>query len=344
MNVSRYKCSVLVVDDESKVLAVLAAQLAGEFEVLTAPTAARARAVLAECSVDIVVSDLQLPDESGLGLLDWVRRTAPRTARVLLTGASNLDFAVDAINQCQVHRLVLKPWRREDLLHALHTVSRVLVLERSHEQILDQLRRLNLELEQRIHTRTLELEQALLQVQQKNLLLEKMAATDPLTGLPNRRAIDRIARTELLRRARTPAPIALLMVDADYFGRINKQYSQTAGDHVLVWLSNLLQSSVRGSDCVGRVGGEEFLVVAPNTDPVGAEVLAERLRASVAAARTVYNGYDLALTISIGIAVADATAPVSYEQLRETAADALKEAKDAGRNRAVLRPLELPVA
>lgn len=343
MNVSRYKCSVLVVDDEPDVLALLANQLASEFEVLTAADAGRARAALAERSFEIVISDLQLPDESGLELLDWVRRTAPRTARVLLTGASQLDFVVDAINQCQVHRLVLKPWRGEDLLQSLHTVSRGLVLERSHEHILDELRRLNLELEQRIHARTLELEQALLQLQQKNLLLEKMAATDPLTGLPNRRAVDRIARAELLRRARAPGPIALLMVDADHFGRVNKQFSQTAGDHVLVWLSKLLQGSVRGSDSVGRVGGEEFLVVAPATDPAGAEVLAERLRTSVAAARTVYNGYDLALTISIGIAVADATAPVSYEQLRETAADALKEAKDAGRNRAVLRSLEVPV-
>jgi diguanylate cyclase len=343
MNVSRYKCSVLVVDDDPDVLAVLTAQLAGDFEVLTAPDAAPARAALAGRSFDIVISDLHLPDESGLDLLDWVRRTAPRTARVLLTGANRLDFVVDAINQCQVHRLVLKPWRAEDLLQALHTVGRTLILERSHEQILDELRRLNLELEQRIHTRTLELEQALLQLQQKNLLLEKMAATDPLTGLPNRRAIDRIARTELMRRARTPAPIALLMVDADHFGRFNKQYSQTAGDHVLVWLSRLLQSSVRGSDSVGRVGGEEFLVVAPNTDPAGAEVLAERLRTSVEAAHTVYNGYALALTISIGVAVAEGTSAVSYEQLREVAAAALKEAKDAGRNRAVLRALEVPV-
>lgn len=344
MNVSRFKCSVLVIDDEPKVLELLVAQLAGDFEVLTAPTVERARAVLTERSVEIVISDLHLPDGTGLELLDWVRRTSPRTARVLITGANQLDFAVDAINQCQVHRLVLKPWRAEDLLQALRTISRGLLLERSHEQLLEELRRLNLDLEARIHTRTLELEQALLQLQQKNLLLEKMAATDPLTGLPNRRAIDRIARTELLRRARTPAPIALMMIDADHFGRFNKQYSQTAGDHVLVWLAKLLQGSVRGSDSVGRVGGEEFVVVAPATDVAGAEVLAERLRAQVEAAHTVYNGHGLALTISIGLVITDAFTPVSYEQLREAAAGALKEAKDAGRNRSVMRMLEAPVA
>lgn len=342
MNVTRYRCSVLAVDDEPAILTILSAQLANDFEVLTAGTAERARAILAERSVDVVISDLQLPDESGLNLLDWVRRTVPRTARVLLTGAARVEDAVDAINHSGVHRLVLKPWRSEDLLQTLRTICRQLLLERSHEQLLDELRKLNLELEQRVHARTLELEQALLQLQQKNQLLEKMAATDPLTGLPNRRAIDRIARTEMQRRVRVPAPVAIVMIDADHFGRVNKSYSQTAGDQVLVWLAGLLQASVRASDSVGRVGGEEFLVVAPSTELGGAEVLTERLRANVATAQTTYGNQTLRMTISLGVAVADAGVPAGYEQLREIAAEALKEAKETGRNRAVIRVVTGP--
>jgi diguanylate cyclase (GGDEF)-like protein len=347
MNVTRYRCSVLAVDDEPAVLAILAAQLGADFEVLTAPSAERARAVLAERSVDVVLSDLTLPDESGLDLLDWVRRTVPRTARVLLTGTARMEDAVDAINHSQVHRLVLKPWRSEDLLQTLRTISRALLLERSHEQLLDELRKLNLELEQRVHTRTLELEQVLLQLQQKNQLLEKMAATDPLTSLPNRRAIDRIARTEMQRRVRLPAPVAVVMIDADHFGQVNKNYSQTVGDQVLVWLAGLFQSSIRSSDSVGRIGGEEFLVVAPATDLSGAEVLAERLRTTVEASRTVYTDRDnkshtIRMTISLGVAVADATTPAGYEQLREIAAEAMKEAKETGRNRAVIRVVAAP--
>src|SRR6478752_4962799 len=179
MNVTRYKCSVLVIDDEPAILAILQAQLAADFEVISAATAGEARAILAQRSVDVVLSDLQLPDESGLSLLDWIRRTVPRTARVLLTGTARMQDAVDAINHSQVHRLVLKPWRSEDLLQTLRTIGRGLLLERSHEQLLDELRKLNLELEQRVHTRTLELEQVLLQLQQRNQLLEKLAATDP---------------------------------------------------------------------------------------------------------------------------------------------------------------------
>ncbi len=344
MNVTRYKCSVLAVDDDPAILAILTGQLGGDFDVITACSAEQARVTLSKRSVDIVLSDLQLPDETGLSLLDWVRRTAPRTARVLITGTARMQDAVDAINHSQVHRLVLKPWRSEDLLQTLRAISRSLLLERSHEHLLDELRKLNLELEQRVQTRTQELEHALGQLQQANLILERMAATDPLTGLANRRAIDAIARKELQRRTRLPGPIAVLWIDADHFGRVNKDYSQIAGDQVLVWLAGILQSSIRTIDTLGRVGGEEFMVLAPGTDVVGAEALAERLRTSVEAAQTVYLGHTIRMTISIGVAVAEDGTPAGYEQLREIAAQTLKEAKEAGRNRAIIRLIPPPAA
>jgi diguanylate cyclase (GGDEF)-like protein len=98
-----------------------------------------------------------------------------------------------------------------------------------------------------------------------------------------------------------------------------------------------LQGAIREIDALGRVGGEEFMVVAPGTDADGALVLAERLRATVAAGRTRYRDRDIALTVSVGFAVAAAGTPVGYEALRETAAAALAEAKATGRNRCVIR-------
>jgi diguanylate cyclase (GGDEF)-like protein len=292
--------------------------------------------------VDILVSDLQLPDETGLSLLDWVRRTSPRTSRVLLTGTARLEDAVDAVNQTQVHRLVLKPWRAEDLIQTLRATARGLLLERSHEQLLDELRQLNLDLEQRVAERTRELEAALATIQQKNHILEKMALTDPLTQLPNRRAIDLIARKELLRRTRTPAPLAIGLIDADHFKEVNTLYTLPGGDHVLAWLAKLLNDSLRASDSLGRVGGEEFMVVAPATDGDGARVLAERLRANVEAGVTEYHGQPIRMTISVGFAVADSGSPAGYDHLREVAAEALKHAKESGRNRAVVRSIRPP--
>jgi diguanylate cyclase (GGDEF)-like protein len=342
MNVTRYKCSVLAVDDDPAILAILAAQLASSFEVLTVCSAEQARGVIAQRTVDILLTDLQLPDESGLGLLDWVRRTSPRTSRVLLTGTARLEDAVDAINHTQIHRLVLKPWRAEDLLQTLRAAARGLMLERSHEELLDELRKLNLELEQRVAERTRELEVALAQIQQKNRILEQMALTDQLTQVPNRRAIDLIARKELVRRTRSPGPLALGLIDADHFKRINTDYLQTGGDHVLAWLAKVLNDAIRASDSLGRVGGEEFMVVAPDTDTAGAEALGERLRSRVEEAGTDYHGQRIRVTVSIGFAVADIGTPVGYDQLREVAAATLKEAKDQGRNQCVVRTVGLP--
>ncbi|MBX9626398.1 MAG: diguanylate cyclase [Gemmataceae bacterium] len=337
MNVTRYKCSVLVVDDDPAVRAVLADQLAPDFEVATAGSVGEARGVMAGRSVDVLLTDLQLPDGSGLQLLDWARRTCPRTARVLLTGTARLEDAADAINHTQIHRLVLKPWRAEDLLQTLRAAGRSILLERSHEQLLDELRQLNQELERRVADRTRELEGVLAQVQQKTRILEQMALTDPLTQVPNRRAVDLIARKELLRRTRTPAPLAVGLVDADHFKRVNTDHLQTGGDFVLSWLARVLAEGVRATDSIGRVGGEEFMVVAPDTDPVGAAALGERLRSRVAAAPCDYHGRPVPVTISIGFAVAPAGTPAGFEQIREAAAAALKEAKDGGRDRCVVR-------
>lgn len=331
--------SVLVVDDEPAILTVLTEQLQAEFDVLPVNTAEQARAVLAARQIDIVLTDLQLSDGSGLHLLEWVQHAAPRAARVLLTGTASVEDAADAINCCRVHRLVLKPWRTEDLLVGLRELTSGLSLHRRHDELNAELRRLNAELERRVADRTAELEHAMQQLQMKNQILEKMALTDALTGLPNRRAIELIARKELLRRTRAPAPIAFGLVDADRFKDINSEYLLSGGDHVLTWLGHTLQGSVRATDALGRVGGEEFMIVAPGTDADGAEVLAERVRSTVEAGRTKFRDADIRVTVSVGFAVAEAGVPVGYDALREAAAVALAEAKNTGRNRSVIRPV-----
>jgi diguanylate cyclase (GGDEF)-like protein len=343
MNVTRYKCSVLVVDDDPGVLSVLVAQLGADFEVVTACTGEQARGVLARRTVDMILSDLRLPDESGLALLDWVRRASPRTSRVLITGTARLEDAAAAINRTQVHRLVLKPWRAEDLLQTLRSAASALFMERSHEQLLedfrranDDLRKVNDELERRVAERTRELEAALETVRSQ-------ALTDDLTGLPNRRAVKQAAYSELARRGRFLAPLALALVDADHFKQTNTDHGWSGGDHVLRWLAGVLQHSVRASvDAVGRWGGEEFLVVAPGTDAAGAAVLAERLRAAVEAEPTCYDGRPIKVTISLGLAVVDGPGPVAFRLLLRSAEDALREAKKAGRNRAVVRAFVPP--
>jgi diguanylate cyclase (GGDEF)-like protein len=257
----------------------------------------------------------------------------------MMTGLGRLEDAVDAINCGRVHHYLFKPWKADQLLHTMRQAARTYLLERSHTQLLEQLRRLNVELEHRVQTRTHELEDTNRQLQQKNLMLKKMALTDSLTGIPNRRAIERLAKQEIVRCTRYPSPLALGLVDADNFKQINSLHLLSGGDHVLTWLGQALAKAVRTVDTVGRVGGEEFMIVAPETDLEGATILGERVRQTIANGSTDYNGATIQITISVGIAVAPSGDSVRFDQLRHAAAAALNEAKSLGRNRCVLRLL-----
>lgn len=335
-------CSVLVVDDEAYIRNMLTAQLAADFEVLTAPSAAKAREILSSRDIDIVLSDQYLAGdapgpETGVQLLEWVRQRQPATVRILMTARASLEDAINAINHGQVHRFLIKPLDASFLLNTLRNAARTLLLERSHEQLLEELRRLNQELEQRVQQRTFQLEEANRQLQYKNSILERMALTDPLTALPNRRAMDRLVRTELQRRSRHPASLAIGVIDVDFFKNINTMYLLPGGDHVLVWLAQTLSNSLRTIDTVGRIGGEEFMVLAPGTGVEGAATLAERIRRCVADAYTDYNGQKIQITVSVGMAVADNGVTTSYDELKHLASTALGEAKDSGRNRCVIK-------
>src|SRR4051794_35317740 len=143
-----------------------------------------------------------MPRMAGVQLLEWVRRQHPKTVRLLMTGFAELEEAVEAINRGQVFRYIFKPWRSEELVATLNNAARTFLLERSHEQLLEELRQLNLDLEKRVAQRTKELEETNHELEQKNKMLEKLALTDPLTSLPNRRFMDRLAEGELRRRDR----------------------------------------------------------------------------------------------------------------------------------------------
>jgi diguanylate cyclase (GGDEF)-like protein len=329
----------LVVDDEPYILNTLAALLSNEFEVITADSGEAAQEVFARRQIDLILSDQRMPRMSGVQLLEWVRQNYPRTIRLLMTGFAELEEAVEAINRGQVFRYLFKPWHTEELLQVLSQAARTFLLEKSHEELLEELRQLNLALERRVQQRTRELEEANHELLQKNKMLEKLALTDPLTGLPNRRAMDRLAERELRRRDRYPSALSLGLIDVDHFKRINERYLLPGGDHVLMELGKSLTSSLRTVDFLGRIGGEEFLVVAPETNVAGATVLGERIRSSVEQHMFAYQESIIKVTISVGFAVADESVSGEYDHMKHVAAAALAEAKLTGRNRCIVHTL-----
>lgn len=333
---TRPKCSLLVVDDEPYILSTLTHLAGTDFQVLTADSPERAQRLFTDHTIDIILSDQRMPHSSGVELLEWVRQHSPKTVRLLMTGFAELEEAVDAINKSQVFRYIFKPWRTDELLDALHQAARTFELERSNEQLVEQLQQLNVELEQRVHDRTAELEETNHELEQKNKMLEKLALSDPLTGLPNRRAMDRLAERELRRRERYPSALAVALIDVDHFKQINAQYLLPGGDRVLVDLAKCLQGSLRSVDSLGRIGGEEFLAIAPETNLEGAAVLGERIRAAVEQCAFLYKEARIPVTVSVGLAVAEMGMYSDCEQMTHLAAAALAEAKMTGRNRCVV--------
>jgi diguanylate cyclase (GGDEF)-like protein len=328
-----------VVDDESSILTTLSHLLGGEFEVLTAESAEAAQTFFARREIDLVLSDQRMPRMSGVQLLEWVREHSPRTVRLLMTGFAELDEAVEAINRGQVLRYIFKPWRPDELRETLREAARTFQLERRNEELVEELRQLNLALEERVRQRTAELEEANHELEQKNKMLEKLALTDPLTGLANRRSMDRMTERELRRRDRYPSALALGLIDVDHFKQINANYLLPGGDRVLVELAKCLTGSLRSVDFLGRIGGEEFLVIAPETDAEGAAALGERIRSTVEQHVFTYKEHVIKVTVSIGFAVADQGAAADYELMKHVAAAALSDAKLTGRNRCLVRPV-----
>lgn len=177
------------------------------------------------------------------------------------------------------------------------------------------------------------------ELERKNRELERMneelrvrAITDALTGLANRAHGFARLEEELSRRRRTGAPLAVVLLDLDHFKRINDTRGHLTGDTVLVGFAGVLKAGLREHDLAARFGGEEFLLVLPETDGAGARAVAEKIRAAVAAHR--FPGLeDQPVTLSAGYAIQTGDDSLTLKDLLRLADEALYRAKAGGRNR-----------
>jgi diguanylate cyclase (GGDEF)-like protein/PAS domain S-box-containing protein len=162
--------------------------------------------------------------------------------------------------------------------------------------------------------------------------LENMATIDSLTGLPNRQAFMQRANNEFNRARRYARPLTVVMIDIDHFKAINDQYGHAAGDDVLRQAANICQSRLRGSDFMGRVGGEEFVLLLPDTPPTNAYYVAERMRTHLCETPIeLENGTTLNITASFGVAPMNEDES-DFDSLLERADEAMYHAKHEGRN------------
>jgi diguanylate cyclase (GGDEF)-like protein len=182
----------------------------------------------------------------------------------------------------------------------------------------------------------LERAQLLETVQLANVRLEGLATTDPLTGLHNRRHFQERMNQEVERAARYGLPLSCLMLDADNFKRVNDTWGHLTGDAVLRGISARMQQCVRRVDFVARYGGEEFVIILPQTGACGAVTEAERMRAAIGDAPIDTLTGPVSMTASIGVAEFDPKRMRTSDDLIGSADNALRRAKQLGKNRVVL--------
>jgi len=183
------------------------------------------------------------------------------------------------------------------------------------------------ELEARVEDRTHELEQLALK-------FELSSRTDDLTGLPNRRGFLDASKVELTRARRSGRPVSIVMADIDHFKQVNDRFGHAGGDAVLRSVAQVLRASIRTEDIAARWGGEEFILLLPETDLAGARQAAEKVRLAIAALDIPVEGTPIRVTASFGVAAHDLE-----RSLDATIADAdraLYRAKEKGRDRVVV--------
>ncbi len=323
---------LLVVDDEREITASLADQFRRSFRVLTASCAEEALAVLKGQEVSIIISDQRMPGKTGSELLAEACRIDPDTTRILLTGYSDIEAVIQAVNEGKIFFYLTKPWRNDELEAVITRALEHHRLLKEKRQLINELRRMNAELEERVKERTAQLEQRAAELEEANRKISEMAYRDALTGVANRRRLEETLIHEVSRGARMGLPLTVIMVDIDHFKSVNDTFGHAMGDKVLQAIAHTLTAQSRPYDLVARYGGEEFLVMLPGITRENGRDAAERFRAAIEVMSI--EGFPRKVTASFGVATLQPGQPAAT--LFERADIALYRAKQNGRNRVEL--------
>jgi len=299
---------VLVVDDSPVYRKLVEHALeGGPYSLLFAKSGREALELYARYLPGIVITDWMMPDLSGLDLCQRLRADVHRgyTYIILLTSIAEKDNVVKGL-AAGADDYLTKPFDPAELMGRIGVGRRIIDLHR--------------------------------QIDAKNKLLEEMAHSDPLTGLPNRRAIEEWAGRQLRGAARHGFPYWVVLVDLDSFKSVNDTHGHEGGDALLQKFAEILKTVIRASDICGRLGGDEFLLVITHVEADSINRTVERFREKLAEQKFPIGDEQVTITASFGIAGFHGKEILDFNTLVRRADKALYAAKRAGRNLVRIEP------
>lgn len=314
-NINESSGNILVVDDNPQNLRLLIAILSMRgYKVRPAPSGSIALESAFSTQPDLILLDIMMPEMNGYELCQKLKES-DLTSSVPVIFISAIDAVADKVKAFEMGAVdyITKPFQAEEILARVNTH---LSLRRTQKMLEEEIERRK-ESEERLKVISLK--------------YQKMATQDYLTGVSNRRFFMERAQEELSRANRYTHPLTFMMMDIDHFKNINDTYGHHAGDQVLKNVASICTDNLRVHDLFGRIGGEEFSAMLPETNLNDAMVVAERIRKAIEDAEWAIDGKKVSCTISIGMSQLNDDSE-TLDNLMKKADEALYLAKSSGRN------------
>jgi len=302
---------VLIVDDNPQNLKILGNVLKEntDYRLAFALNGEEALEYISKSVPDMILLDVMMPGLDGFQVCEKIKEIEETKdiPVIFITAKSEPEDIVKGFNAGGVD-YVTKPFNEAELLVRINTHME---LKRSRDMLEEKNREL-------------------LEAYDK---IELLALTDTLTGMPNRRNITNLMAKEVSRCLRNGGNFSLIMCDIDFFKKVNDTYGHDTGDYVLKRVSTIIQEKLRQQDVVARWGGEEFLVMLPETGIEDGFLTAEKLRVALENETMEFGGHSFSITMTFGVAVFEKD--LGIEKSIKKADDALYQGKQTGRNKVV---------
>jgi diguanylate cyclase (GGDEF)-like protein len=291
--------TILVVDDTKTNIQIVMQLLGDRYNIMAAKDGLRALQIAQEESPDLILLDIMMPGMDGFEVCQRLKENnTTQDIPIIFLTAQTDENSIEKAYDIGGSDYVTKPFRPKELLARVKRELKLVKLQNE---------------------------------------LKELASVDPMTKLYNRRYFTKTSKQILKLAHRDKTELSLIMIDIDKFKNINDTYGHAVGDEVLIKFADILKESQRKSDIVCRFGGEEFVILLPETNIEGAENVAQKIREKTQATILDISDTTLSFTASLGVSCVQINSEKNIEAALNRADEALYEAKNSGRNKVIIK-------